>query len=112
MPERLAERVWWTKSQSLLLNIFFHLSGSQSSLLLIHFRYAPPPPPLISKSGSPFFRVNRGPILYGFSAAANANRYSVNISLIKLPLHRIFTEIIYYVFLQFLDWYAAVFSHL
>ena len=52
------------------------------------------PPPLISRSKSPFFHVNRGPILYGFSAAANANRYSVNVSLIKLPLHRIYTEII------------------
>ena len=37
----LAERVWWTKPQSLLLNIYFHISGFQSSLLLIHFRYGP-----------------------------------------------------------------------
>ena len=35
------ERVWWTKSQSTLLNIYFRLSGFQSSLLLIHFRYSP-----------------------------------------------------------------------
>ena len=38
---RLAERVWCTKSQSSLLNIFFRLSGFQSSFLLIHFRYYP-----------------------------------------------------------------------
>ena len=40
-PERLAERVWCTKSQSSLLNIYFRLSGFQSSLLLIHFCYGP-----------------------------------------------------------------------
>ena len=61
---------------------------------------------------SPFFRVNRGPTRYGFSAAANANRYSVNVSLIKLPLHCIYTEIILLFFHQFLVWYAEVFSHL
>ena len=38
MLERLAERVWCTKSQSSLLNIYFRFSGFQSSLLLIHFR--------------------------------------------------------------------------
>ena len=37
--ERLAERDWWTKSQSSLLNIYFRLSGFQSLLLLIHFRH-------------------------------------------------------------------------
>ena len=31
--------LWWTKSQSSLLNIYFRLSGLQPSLLLIHFRY-------------------------------------------------------------------------
>ena len=40
-PERLAVRVWCTKSQSSLLNIYFRLSGFQSSLLLIHFCYGP-----------------------------------------------------------------------
>ena len=40
-PERLAERVWCIKSQSSLLNIYFRLSGFQSSLLLIHFCYGP-----------------------------------------------------------------------
>ena len=35
---RLAERVWCTKSQSSLLNIYFRLSWFQSSLLLIHIR--------------------------------------------------------------------------
>ena len=38
-PERLAVRVWCTKSQSSLLNIYFRLSGFQSSLLRIHFCY-------------------------------------------------------------------------
>ena len=40
-PERLAERGWCTKSQSSLLNIYFRVSGFQSSLLLIHFCYGP-----------------------------------------------------------------------
>ena len=33
----LAERVWCTKFQSSLLNIYFRLSGLQSLLLIIHF---------------------------------------------------------------------------
>ena len=41
VPERLVGRVWWTKSQASLLNIYFRLSGSQSPLLLIHFHYGP-----------------------------------------------------------------------
>ena len=41
MPERLAERVWISTSQSSLLNIYFRLSKFQSSFLLIHFRYGP-----------------------------------------------------------------------
>ena len=40
VPAWLAERVWWTRSQSSLLNIYFRLSGFQSSLLLIHFWYS------------------------------------------------------------------------
>ena len=39
MLEQLAERVWYTKFQSSLLNIFFHLGGFQSLLPLIHFPY-------------------------------------------------------------------------
>ena len=39
VAERLADRAWCTKSQSSLLNINFRLSGFQSSLLLVHFRY-------------------------------------------------------------------------
>ena len=35
MPERLAEKVCFSKSQSSLLNINFRLSGFQSSILLI-----------------------------------------------------------------------------
>ena len=46
---------------------------------------------------SPFFRVNRGPILYGFSAAANANRYSVNISLLN-SLYTAFIQRLYCLF--------------
>ena len=41
VPQRLAERVLWTKSQSSLLNIYFRFSGFQSLLLLIHFRCFP-----------------------------------------------------------------------
>ena len=41
VPQRLAERVWWTKSQSSLLNIYFRFSGFQPLLLSIHFRYGP-----------------------------------------------------------------------
>ena len=40
-PERLAESVWCSKSHSSLLNINFRLSGIQTSLLLIYFRYCP-----------------------------------------------------------------------
>ena len=36
VPVGLAERIWWTKPQSSLLNIYFRLSGFQSSFLLIH----------------------------------------------------------------------------
>ena len=39
VTERLADRDWCTKSQSSLLNINFRLSGFQSSLLLVYFRY-------------------------------------------------------------------------
>ena len=39
MLEKLAERIWYTKFQSSLLNIFFHLWGFQSLLPLIHFPY-------------------------------------------------------------------------
>ena len=38
VPEWFAERVWWTKSY-----IYFRLSGFQSSLLFIHFRYGSHP---------------------------------------------------------------------
>ena len=32
-PERFAERVWWAKSQSSPLNVYFRLSGFQTSVL-------------------------------------------------------------------------------
>ena len=38
---QLAERVWYTKSQSSLLNIYFRFSGIQSLLLLIYFGEGP-----------------------------------------------------------------------
>ena len=38
LPERLAEKVWWTKSLSSLLNIYIRLSGIQS---LLRIRYDP-----------------------------------------------------------------------
>ena len=41
VSDRLDVRVWWTTSQSSLLNIYFRLSGLQPSLLLIHFRDGP-----------------------------------------------------------------------
>ena len=41
MPKRLVDKVWCTKFQSLLLNIYFRLNGFQSSLLLIYFRNSP-----------------------------------------------------------------------
>ena len=41
VQERLAERVWFSNSQSSLLNIYFRLREFQSSFLLIYFRYGP-----------------------------------------------------------------------
>ena len=40
VPERLAGRVWWTKSQS-SLNIYFRLGGFHFSFVPIHFLYSP-----------------------------------------------------------------------
>ena len=42
VPARFVRRVWWTKSQISLLQIFYsRFSGFHSSLLLIHFRDGP-----------------------------------------------------------------------
>ena len=39
---RLAERsVWWSKSQSSLLKIYFHITGSQPTLAPTHFTWKP-----------------------------------------------------------------------
>ena len=38
LPARLTERVWFTKFQSSLLNVYFRLSRFQSLLLLIYFQ--------------------------------------------------------------------------
>ena len=107
VPGQLAERVWVTKSQSSLLNIYFRLSGFHSSLLLVHFRYGPNTYLFTlhqsvaqdeSQSASfeigaaqlrsvteiapksPFLCVNRSPFRYGFRGDAKAIRYSKNIA--------------------------------
>ena len=61
VKERLVERVWWTKSQYSLLNVYFRLNGSQPSLTSVTF-----------------LRVNRSPPRYDFGASAKAVRHSVN----------------------------------
>ena len=104
VPRRLAERVWWTKFESSLLNICSRLSGFQSSLLLTYFRDGPNRCSLhqsvaqnlsdmwrstfeIGRPGAasprdiapsqPFLCVNRGPMGYDFRGGAKSNRYSV-----------------------------------
>ena len=39
VSERLVERAWWTESKASLMNIYFRLSGFQSSLQITYFRY-------------------------------------------------------------------------
>ena len=39
--DRPAQTVWFYKSPSSLLNVYFRLGGFQSSVLLIHLRYSP-----------------------------------------------------------------------
>ena len=97
------------KSQASLLNIYFRLSGFQSSIPLIHFRYRPPNTCSHCTKGKmwhrtyirrcalengaahlrsvieigpkpPFSHVNRGPIRYCFRDSAKAIRYNVNIA--------------------------------
>lgn len=58
VKERLVERVWWTKSQYSLLNVYFRLNGSRPSLTSVTF-----------------LRVNRSPTRYDFGAGAKAIRY-------------------------------------
>ena len=90
------------------MNIYFRLSGLQSSSPLIHFRYGPNT--VLHQSvaqylsdmwlstveigvtqirsfteiapKSPFLCVNRSPIRYGFRTDAKAILYSVNIALV------------------------------
>ena len=85
---QLAERVWWTKFQSSLLNIYFRLSEFQASLLLIYFRNVKKTIRyvtlhleigaahlrFITESAAPqsFLCVNRCFIRYDFSAGAKA----------------------------------------
>ena len=105
VPRRLAERVWWTKFQSPLLNICSRLSGFQSSLLLIYFRDGPNRCSLhqsmaqnlsdmwrctfeIGRPGAasprhrnraatqPFLCVNRRPFWHDFGGGAKSVRYS------------------------------------
>ena len=106
VPQRLAERVWWTKSQSSPLNIYFRFSGFQSLLLLIHFRYGPNTcshctkvwhrtSPIcdaqVSRAAQRSFALNsaeitvpicmnRSPIQYGFCDGVKAIWYSANIA--------------------------------
>ena len=101
--ERSIERVWWTKFQSSLLNIYFHLSGFRSSFLVIHFRYGPNSSSHCTKvrqrtyaicdsplsrsaqrtftltftPKTPFLCVNRSAIRYDSRAGAKATRYNV-----------------------------------
>ena len=105
MPERLADRVWCTKSQSSLLNIYFRLSGFQSSLRLIHFRYGSNASSHCHEKWQKFIRyvtfffqnwcraasfryrnraeicslcVNNSPSRYSFHIGARAIRHTVN----------------------------------
>ena len=105
VPRRLAERVWWTKFQSPLLNICSRLIGFPSSLLLIYFRDGPNRCSLhqsmaqnlsdmwrctfeIGRPGAasprhrnraatqPFLCVNRRPFWHDFGGGAKSVRYS------------------------------------
>ena len=106
---RLAERVWCTKFQSSLLNIYFRFSKFQPSLLLIYFREgsnrfshstkvwhktSPTCDAPLSRSARGFalsdiapksssLSVNRSPIRYDFCGGVKATRYSVKIALIS-----------------------------
>ena len=106
---QLAERVWCTKFQSSLLNIYFRFSKFQPSLLLIYFREgsnryshstkvwhktSPTCDAPLSRSARGFalsdiapksssLSVNRSPIRYDFCGGVKATRYSVNIALVN-----------------------------
>ena len=72
VPAKLAERVWCTKFQSSLLDIYFRLSGFQPSILLIYFCDGP-------NRCSHSTKVSLWhPIWYGFLGSAKAIPYSVN----------------------------------
>ena len=109
-PARLAERVWYTKLQSLLLNFYFCLSGFQSSLLLIffhnqqntgkcshhtiiwhktYFEISTAQLHSVTEITPPqtFLCVNTSPIRYNFRVGAKAFCYSVNIALVFLHSH-------------------------
>ena len=97
VPAKLAERVWCTKFQSSLLDIYFRLSGFQPSILLIYFCDGPnrcshctkmaknlfeigaaPLRPVTEVSPpQQFLCVNRSPIRYDFRGSANAIRYTL-----------------------------------
>ena len=108
MPERLAKKVWWTKSKSSLLNIYFRpavgpvlfatyslplrseylftlhhtVAQNLSDMWLSTFEISAAQLRSVTEiqPKSPFLCVNRSPIRYGFRADAKAFQYSVNIA--------------------------------
>ena len=110
VPEPFKVKVWWTNSCSLLINIYFRLSGLQSSFLFIHFsegpntcftphhsldteaiRYADAPPSRLTGRNfapkSPLVCVNWNPIRYSSRTGAKDIRYCVNIAGSYSPRH-------------------------
>ena len=109
LAARAAEssRVWWSKSQSSLLNIYFRLSGSQFSLLFIHFRYGPTSPKCGQKLSDQWrstFEENRAETRHSrewteaqvwFSFRRKSHRYSGNITFIWFSLWYLQSNLIF-----------------
>ena len=110
VPEPFKVKVWWTNSCSLLMNIYFRLSGLQSSFLFIHFsegpntcftphhsldteaiRYADAPPSRLTGRNfapkSPLVCVNWNRIRYSSRTGAKDIQYCVNIAGSYSPRH-------------------------
>ena len=108
MPERLAERVWFSNSQSLLLNIYFLLSEFQSSRIPIHTipKCGTEPIPAIchatlSRSAqrifvaeialkSPFLCVNKSPMRSGFRAGKRNIFHSLQPTVLSLDFLHVY----------------------
>ena len=105
VPERLAERIWWAKFQSSLLNINFRLSGFQSSLLsftsatvrkllTLHFRIRRGAGSLRyrTRAKNTVLMCEQNPcIRYDYRAGANLDiRYSV--SMVSILLYWVITD--------------------